>query len=545
MWIVLALILVFGFYIRVYHINYPVIGYHNWKETHYLTEARNFARNGEWLAPNGGFSDIFVNPEGYHVDTLPVTSWVTAVGFIFFGEEVWVGRLISVLFVMASIVLLYLIMKKLFKREDLALTTALIAATNPLLVFFGRQVQLINPALFFGMLSIYLYLLWLDAPEDRLKTKYIVAASISFMICFLTKQTFALLAVPIFFLLPFNKLKQKSYLQKNWKIYLYAILPLILIPLWSLNGKRIISEYSLSGIAAKIDVYYNLSTLFTSKFWGIMKPYAADNYSLIGVFFAVIGLALLIAFYRKKIGGRFVLAYAIGAIPWGMVMGSKLSGHNYHQYPIAPLIIILIAFCFVVIAGTIEKIVKIKHSRWLIIAVFFLLLMYPPIFKYGGGIFQAKDRMFDTQFYGLDIAGEYIKKNSQPDERIFFSGHQSHGIVWEADRRGYGVHYNESVTQYGEENFNTRWVFVYQWGLNILQQPEKWDHIKNIYSLRQIAFQQTPQGPQILYMLFEKGGSFNETSINDLLQQKQQTGQQKVKNYELTKGNVQVIYFDV
>ena len=44
--ILLIAIIIFGFYLRSYHINYPVIGYHNMKETHYLTEARNFARDG-------------------------------------------------------------------------------------------------------------------------------------------------------------------------------------------------------------------------------------------------------------------------------------------------------------------------------------------------------------------------------------------------------------------------------------------------------------------------------------------------------------------
>ena len=42
----LILVLLFAFYLRYYHIDYPVVGYHNWKETHYLTESRNFARDG-------------------------------------------------------------------------------------------------------------------------------------------------------------------------------------------------------------------------------------------------------------------------------------------------------------------------------------------------------------------------------------------------------------------------------------------------------------------------------------------------------------------
>ena len=40
-YILLVLFVLFGYSLRIYHLGYPVIGYHNWKETHYLTEARN------------------------------------------------------------------------------------------------------------------------------------------------------------------------------------------------------------------------------------------------------------------------------------------------------------------------------------------------------------------------------------------------------------------------------------------------------------------------------------------------------------------------
>lgn len=547
-WIALVLILIFGFYLRVYHLDYPVIGYHDWKEAHYLTEARNFARTGDWLTPRSDFPDMFTNPEGAHGDTMPLTSWFTAIGFIIFGEHAWVGRLISVLFVMASIFLLYLIIKKLFKRDDLALTAALVAATNPLLVFFGRQVQLDNPALFFAMLSVYTYIIWLEDMENKSKVKYLVLSSLCMVLSFLSKYSFAIFAVPMFALLPFKKIKDIGYWKTNWKIYVYGALPAILIPLWYLNNIRIASANLLSADAQRAvqgDIYYSFSSIFSSTFWDAMRSYIPDNYTFIGLFFAAIGLVLFFAVYRENKGNRFMLVYIAASIPWVWVMASKLSGHSYHQYPIAPLIIMLIAFCFVVVAGSIEKMIKINHIRWIIIIGLFMLLVYPPFFKTGGGIFTAKDRQFDTQFFGLDIAGDYLKKNSRPDERLFFSGHQSFGVIWEADRKGSAGHYNETITRIAEDKYNFRWILVYQWGLQILNEPDKWNYIQSNYSIKQIAFQQTPDGMQPIYMLFEKGGSFNQSNLNELLQKKQQLGQLGNKQYELTQGNVQVVYFDI
>ena len=68
----------------------------------------------------------------------------------------------SVLFMLGSIILIYLLVKRLFGREDMALTSAALLAFNPLAVFFGRQFQMINPALFFSLLGVFLYLLWLE-----------------------------------------------------------------------------------------------------------------------------------------------------------------------------------------------------------------------------------------------------------------------------------------------------------------------------------------------------------------------------------------------
>ncbi|OYT40911.1 MAG: hypothetical protein B6U86_03365, partial [Candidatus Altiarchaeales archaeon ex4484_43] len=44
--LLLVFFVLLGLHLRSYHIDYPVVGYHNWKEVHYLTEARNFVRGG-------------------------------------------------------------------------------------------------------------------------------------------------------------------------------------------------------------------------------------------------------------------------------------------------------------------------------------------------------------------------------------------------------------------------------------------------------------------------------------------------------------------
>ena len=46
---ILILFLLLGLYLRIYHLNYPSIGYHNMKENEYLDEAYFFKTDGNWL----------------------------------------------------------------------------------------------------------------------------------------------------------------------------------------------------------------------------------------------------------------------------------------------------------------------------------------------------------------------------------------------------------------------------------------------------------------------------------------------------------------
>ncbi|MBU0536654.1 MAG: hypothetical protein KJ922_02835, partial [Nanoarchaeota archaeon] len=105
--IILAFILLFGFYLRVYHLDYPVMGYHNWKETHYLTEARNFAREGffsqGFFVPSFDYPPLDSDPSGAHSDTFPTISIFAALMFKIFGVHLWAARILGVMFNSASI----------------------------------------------------------------------------------------------------------------------------------------------------------------------------------------------------------------------------------------------------------------------------------------------------------------------------------------------------------------------------------------------------------------------------------------------------------
>ena len=530
-YLLLILFVLFGYSLRIYHLGYPVIGYHNWKETHYLTEARNFARKGffehGFFIPEWDYPSLSHDPSGAHPDTFPLTSIIVSVFFSIFGYSVSIARLLSVLFSVALIVMMYLVVKELYNREDLALLVAFLTAINPLFIFFGRQVQLNNYAVFFMMLSLYFYLKW----RKSFNPLHITLFVLFFIIGLITKYDHFIVLFPIIATFPYVKFFND--LIKNFVKYIPAFIFGLIGPVWILYTKLYNPNFKVGGLET------SLKLVFNSEWVEILRSYIRDNYTLIGFLFAIIGFIFILLLLKKGFGNKFIALFVAGGVIWTYILAPYLKGHSYHQYPIAPLIIILIGFCFITIANTVKSLIPDKIAGNIVkfaIIIGLLFLMRNPIL-------EAKDRQFNTQFYGLDVAGDYINKNSAPNERLFHSGHQSYGVLWHADRKGISFPWNVTRIKKAEDELNFNWIFVYQWGMqtypNNPQYKDAWEYLKQNYELKQLAFIRTSQGDASFYFLFKKGGSFNESNINSLIQNKAVNR----KIYELTTGDFEDFYY--
>jgi hypothetical protein len=506
--------------------DYPVVGYHNWKETHYLTESRNFAEEGffehGFFVPAKDYAWVTDDPTGAHTDSFPTTSVILGFLFNIFGSSLFLARFVNILFALGSIVLVYSLVRKLFKRQDLALISAFLLAINPLNIFFGRQVQLIGPALFFCLLGLYFYIKYIH----NINWKNTILFSFFMMLGVLTKYPFVLFAVPIVFTYPYKKILKKKYMYKHLFIALIGFLSFLWV--------QYISKISQS-VSAQAGLL-NPGVLFNSQFWKIIYVYILDNYTLIGFILFLLGLVLwffVVKVNKKSFGYRFITWYFVGSLVWFIFMAEKLQGHNYHQYPLLLLFVFFVSFSILSISNLICKLIKNKNIKWVFILILVILVLVPSI--------DSKDRMFDTQFIGLDVAGEYIRDNSGPHERIIHSGHQDYGVIWHANRKAIdgGIPDVENI-KLAEETLDVNWIFIYQWGMDVFNEP-KWKYISDHYSLKQIAIQQTQEGGVPFYFLLKKGGSFNVDELNSLLEGKQPLS----KEYEYTKGSVNLLYFNL
>ena len=295
-WILLAIIICFGFYLRAYHLDYPVVGYHNWKETHYLTEARNFASEGffkhGFFVPEHDYPNIADDPSGVHADTFPITSIITAIAFKLFGPNLISARIINILFSLATVLLFYFVLLQISEKKEIALIGSFFAAICPLFVFFSHNTQLINQGIFFIMLSLLFFLRW--RKENSFRDLFL--ASLFFSLGMLTKYPYGIIAVVFIFLLSLSKIKD---ILKNVRspYIILSILILLLIPVWILYMNVFLPKASDNTAGVLSSSLIDIGVLFSSSFWTPFKSYLRDNYTFYGLFLFFLGLLYLFFHY--------------------------------------------------------------------------------------------------------------------------------------------------------------------------------------------------------------------------------------------------------
>lgn len=535
----LIIILLLGFYLRTYHIDYPVVGYHNWKETHYLTEARNFARDGffryGFFVPAWNYPNIKSDPSGIHSDTFPSISILAALSFMVFGYELWAARIIGILMTTACIPLIYLIVNEVFSRRDMAIVAAFLTAINPLFVFFSHNVQLINVSVAFMLLSLYSFLLW----RRKRNNSFFILSFVFLAIATSTKYSFLITLIPMAFLFPFREISIKG-IKKNLTPYIFSAAIMLLIPAWMIYIDNATTTGGKSASFSLIEPW----RLTTKEFWNITPSYIADSITWIGFYFAVLGILFLVisSLKRRSAGEIFLWSYLLGFIIFVVIMARKLGQHSYHYYPVIPLVIILIGYALVKIGdiGRNRRIEgkQIKHINILLVA--FLLVIIIP------STIEAINRQFNTQFYGLDVAGEYLREHKQPGERLMHSSFQAYGVLWHADMMGTGgIPRTVEDMKFAENNLNATWLFIYNWDFYMIQDKEHkelWNYISSNYRLVQFAFIQNRNQPTTpIYMLLRKGGSFDENKLDEMLKDKPI----KHEYYELTPGKIRLDYVNI
>src|SRR5258708_6064521 len=179
-------------------------------------------------------------------DKLPTYTYLTVPSVAIFGLNEFAVRLPNVVLGTLSIAVLYLLVKKLFKDEKIALLSAFLLAISPWHIMLSRGAFEANLTTFFLPLGILFFLKSLNKSHN---IKYIILSILIFLLNIFTYHTARLLTPFIFFSLCFNYRKE---LKIN-KIYIQAldfsiILFLISIVGILLGGSRLASSSILKNV---------------------------------------------------------------------------------------------------------------------------------------------------------------------------------------------------------------------------------------------------------------------------------------------------------
>lgn len=151
----------------------------------------------------------------------PLLMYLTAPFVGFFGLNEWGVRLPSVFFGILSILLLYFLIKKLFKSEGLALLSAFFLTTSPWHIQYSRAAFELSLLLFLFLLAIYFTIVSFK------KNWFLPVAAFAFTLTLYTYST-ANVLLPLFLGLLLFVFKDK-FSKINKKIILISLLVLFLV----------------------------------------------------------------------------------------------------------------------------------------------------------------------------------------------------------------------------------------------------------------------------------------------------------------------------
>ncbi len=209
---IILLILAFGLLINVG--SYGVV---ETSDARYAEIAREMFKDGDWIHPN------LLNIHHYHKP--PFTYQITAVAYSIFGINSFAARFFLQLSVLFQVWLVYQIALLLFRKKEMAILSAAIYASLPLVLISSRNLTTDSFLTSFVLLAIYAWLKYYR--EEKSFYLYLFALSLGFG--FYTKGPVVFIVVFIFSLLYsyFNPKKNK------WnKHHFFAFLLFLVTGLW-------------------------------------------------------------------------------------------------------------------------------------------------------------------------------------------------------------------------------------------------------------------------------------------------------------------------
>ena len=321
----ISLIILLALVVRLYHIDFPVAGWHSWRQADTAAMARNFAEDGfQFLHPQ---IDWRGDTAGFVESEFPLYAYTAALLDALLGfSDMW-GRMLSVLCSLAAIWGLYHLLRKYLSAQA-ATWGALIYAIMPLNIYYGRAFMPESAMLMCSVLGIYWFSEWLDGRE----AKYFFLSWVCVALAALLKLPTLYLGLPLLFL---AWTKYGKSFAGNWQLWLFAFLVFVSVGLWYYHAHQLYLQTGLTfGIwEAGTDKWANFDMIITPKFYNdvFFKSFAERHLTYAGFIPFVIGLFVS----RTSKSERVFDWWLIALLVYVLIVARGNQVHEYYQLPFA------------------------------------------------------------------------------------------------------------------------------------------------------------------------------------------------------------------
>ncbi|KGG12070.1 MULTISPECIES: ArnT family glycosyltransferase [Prochlorococcus] len=344
--------LIVGLILRLININSPILGIHSWRQADTAAIARNFYIHSTpiWLPQ----IDWIGSSNGYVESEFPIFPYLVSILYKLLGVNEWIGRSLSVVFSLITIVLLIKIGTHLFGEKE-GWWAGLIFAILPISVYYGRTFQAESLMLCLSALSIERLIFTFKYYSN---INLIISCLAFTLACLIKVIPMIWLGLPIFTILLFYKPRKFSGKRITYHIsntrrlsisILYFLFALTALFFWYSHAYSLGQDSGLTFGFWDSD-RSNVKMLFEINIWLNMLVRV-----MIRIFALVLFPILLIGLKNtyKGVEGKILISGIVGVFVTTIMAIKSSSVHEYYQLP-------LLIFCCPLIG---KGITDIKNSN--------------------------------------------------------------------------------------------------------------------------------------------------------------------------------------
>ena len=432
-WLIIFLILILALILRLYKIDIPLADFHSWRQADTAAVARNFLRFGFDLT-HPRFDDLSniqsgqENPQGYRMVEFPLYNALFA--FLYkvlpiFPLEVF-GRLLSILFALIIIIILYYLTFKEINRVA-AFFSAFTFSIMPFFVFYTRIVLPEPMALGLGMLSIFFLYQFTQTKNKNLMIFFYLSSTLFFSLSILVKPTMIFYSLPLIYL--FFK-KDSFYFLERFYFYLYffvSILPIVFWRIYILNYPEGIPANDW--LITSVNTATGLKNIFFRPAFFRWIFFERINNLIFGGYLTTFFIIGIIIKQKRK----FIFSFLASSIFYLLTFQGGNIQHEYYQTLILPALALFVG------AG----INFIFENKKLFISPFFIYFIVISLYLFS--FYFSFEKIKSNYQYPKDliIIANIVQKLTNPDDKIVTDRQGDTTLLYLMDRRGAPAIYKE------------------------------------------------------------------------------------------------------